>query len=72
MNFFSNILGGHKSKDTATTANNVQTGTQSGGDSRYRSILVTQVVTAKCNLAAAVSCRYSHTGLTERFLLGTH
>ena len=35
MNFFSNMLGSNKSKDAASTANNTQSGTQSGGDSRY-------------------------------------
>ncbi|KAL3137661.1 hypothetical protein ABBQ38_004936 [Trebouxia sp. C0009 RCD-2024] len=34
MNFFSNMLGTNKSKESATAASNVQTGIQSGGDSR--------------------------------------
>jgi len=44
MNFFSNMLGSNKSKDVASTANNTQSGTQSGGDSRY------------CCLKIAVCC----------------
>ena len=34
MNFFSNILGSNKSKESAAAANNAQGGTQAGGDSR--------------------------------------
>ena len=73
MNFFSNMLGSNKSKDAASTANNTQSGTQSGGDSRYCCL----TIAVCCNNKICISRKdnvhlYLVVGLMARSHLDTH